>query len=60
LTLKIFTGDISAFVLKENISGSMMAGSDLSVIKNKIQQEVPAEKSGWNYKSRSCFPIIKR
>jgi len=33
LTLKIFTGDISAFVLKENISGNMMTGADLSVVK---------------------------
>jgi hypothetical protein len=31
--LKIFTGDIFAFVLKENISGNMMAGADLSVIR---------------------------
>jgi hypothetical protein len=31
-TLKIFTGDISAFVLKEDISGNIMAGADQSVI----------------------------
>jgi hypothetical protein len=47
LRLKIFTGDISAFVLKENISGNIMAGVDLSVFKKK-QQEDPSEKSGWN------------
>jgi hypothetical protein len=39
-TLKIFTGDISVSVPKKNISGNIMAGSDLFGYQIKKQKKV--------------------